>query len=109
MTQDSTYYNLKRFMESESKGKVVLVTGASGGIGSAIARAFAQEGARGVLHWQSNRGRVNALAREIGKKASLTVRGDLSKEDDVRAGFAGATRRFDDDFSDDESIFSAGR
>jgi 3-oxoacyl-[acyl-carrier protein] reductase len=81
-------------MESELQGKVVLVTGASGGIGSAIARAFAQEGARVVLHWRSDRGRVNALAREIGKKDSLTVRGDLSKEDDVRAVFAGATRRF---------------
>jgi 3-oxoacyl-[acyl-carrier protein] reductase len=81
-------------MESELKGKVVLVTGASGGIGSAIARAFAQEGARVVLHYRSGRSRVNTLAREIGEKDSLTVRGDLSKENDVRAVFAGATRRF---------------
>ena len=81
-------------MESELKGKVVLVTGASGGIGSAMARAFAGEGARVVLHYRTDRGRVNALAREIGEADSLIVRGDLSEEDDVRAVFAGATRRF---------------
>lgn len=47
-----------------------------------------------VLHYRSDRGRVNALAQEIGEKDSLTVRGDLSKEKDMRAVFVGATRRF---------------
>jgi 3-oxoacyl-[acyl-carrier protein] reductase len=44
----------------------VLVTGGSGGIGAATARAFAAEGARVAVHFHTNREAAEALASEIG-------------------------------------------
>jgi 3-oxoacyl-[acyl-carrier protein] reductase len=81
-------------METELQGKVVLITGASGGIGSAIARAFAWEGAKVVLHYRTGKKNVEALAREFGQDHALIVRGDLSREADVQRVVASAIRRF---------------
>lgn len=50
-------------------GKAALITGASGGIGQAIARAFAGEGAALALHYGANRKAAETLA------ASLKTRG----------------------------------
>ena len=42
-------------------GKIVLVTGASGGLGAGIARVFAEAGARLVLQYKDNREKAEAL------------------------------------------------
>ena len=52
-------------METGLSGKGVLVTGASGGIGAACARAFAAEGARVAVHYHRGEERAHALAAEL--------------------------------------------
>jgi len=47
------------------KGKVVLVTGASGGIGSALTRAFAERGCQVALHYFRSMDKATALRDEL--------------------------------------------
>lgn len=79
-------------METNLAGKVVLVTGASGGIGSAIARRFAGEGACVVVHHRTGRDRARRLVGEIGGGA-FAVRADLTREAEVKAMFREILRR----------------
>ncbi|MBI3416742.1 MAG: SDR family oxidoreductase [Verrucomicrobia bacterium] len=81
-------------MHTELKDKVVLITGASGGIGSAMARQFGGEGAKLVLHCRSNPARAKALQRELRGVESIVVRADLTKEGEVKRLFAEARKRF---------------
>lgn len=81
-------------MNTDLRDKVVLVTGASGGMGSAMARAFAEEGARVVLHANSGKDRALRLARELAPAESLVVVGDLRREAAVKRVFAAALKRF---------------
>ena len=75
-------------MDTGLAGKRVLVTGASGGIGGACARAFAAEGAEVVVHYHRGEERARALADELG--GAVVVGGDLTDERDVDAVFAAA-------------------
>ena len=65
------------------KGKAVLITGASSGIGAALARAFAAQGSRLALHFNSHEEAARALAKEIGGAPSL-IRGDLTKRGEAK-------------------------
>jgi 3-oxoacyl-[acyl-carrier protein] reductase len=68
------------------RGKAILITGASSGIGAAIARAFAAQGAHLALHFNSHEAEVRALADELAKQGSAVqlVRGDLSKRGEAK-------------------------
>ena len=48
----------------------VLVTGAGRGLGAAIARAFAREGARVAINYRTSEAAANALAADLGPKAA---------------------------------------
>jgi 3-oxoacyl-[acyl-carrier protein] reductase len=75
-------------MDTGLAGRGVLVTGASGGIGAACARAFAAEGARVVVHYHRGEDRARALAAELGGAA--VARADLTVEADAERLFAEA-------------------
>ena len=79
-------------IETGLQGKGVVITGASGGIGSACARAFAAEGARIFVHYHRGEQRARALADELGgapvAQADLTVEADVDRLfEDARAAF----------------------
>jgi 3-oxoacyl-[acyl-carrier protein] reductase len=72
-------------MDTGLDGKRILVTGASGGIGSACARAFAAEGARVAIHYYRGRERAEEVAAELG--GAPVVGADLTDEAQVAALF----------------------
>ncbi len=78
-------------------GKAVLITGASTGIGAALAAAYAAQGCRVAIHYNQSADRAEDLAkrlRDAGAEIAL-LQGDFGKSSDVRRVVEQAAEGFD--------------
>ena len=83
-------------MSDELRGKVILIAGASGALGSAVAREFAQTGARLALTGRSEQ-KLERLAAEIGLPAErvFAAMADVTQADGVNTLMETVVARFD--------------
>jgi len=65
------------------KNKTVLITGASGGIGSAIAKEFAFKSASIILHYNTQQKKAEELCDNLNGSGHCTVGGDLTSPQDI--------------------------
>ncbi len=83
-------------MEIRFDDQVVLVTGASGGIGAALARAFGAAGASVVVHFHRNAASARVVVEDIQAAGSraLAVQADLTDPAQVERVVEAAVGRF---------------
>ena len=81
---------------SDNSNKVAIVTGASRGIGAAIAERLAKDGFTVVINYSGDAAPAEALAREIEDKGgrALTAKADVSDAEAVRQMFDAAEAAF---------------
>lgn len=66
------------------KNSIVLITGASRGIGKETARAFAESEAKVILHYHKNKNKAVELLKELPGDGHLIVQADISNPEDVK-------------------------
>ncbi len=81
---------------SKLNGKVAVVTGASKGIGAAIAERLGRDGANVVVNYASDKTGAERVAEKIRKSGAkaITVKGNVANESDVKAIFAETKKAF---------------
>ena len=85
-----------RLVVPDLAGKAVLITGGSTGIGAAVARGFAEQGARVAIGYHSSADKAHALVSEIKSAGgeALAVKGDVADPTACAQIVAETTSRF---------------
>ncbi|MEE2047444.1 SDR family NAD(P)-dependent oxidoreductase, partial [Nocardiopsis tropica] len=83
-------------MDNQNTHRVALVTGASGGIGRAVAERLARDGMSVVVHYAGNAGRAEETVASITGRGgrALAARADVADADQVEALFDTAEKAF---------------
>src|SRR6185436_1605249 len=78
------------------EGKIAIVTGASKGIGAAIAKHLAAEGAAVVVNYSSSKEEAGRVVSDITGNGgqAIALKANLSKKADIDQLFAGARKAF---------------
>src|SRR5438876_9961932 len=86
----------EQIMAKKLAGKVAVVTGASKGIGAAIALQLAAEGAAVVVNYSSSKEGADRVVGEIARNGgkAIAVQANLASEADIRRLFAEAAEAF---------------
>lgn len=72
-------------MDMDFTGKKVLVTGASRGIGRAIAVQFAKSGARVAVHYGGNQEAAETTLSQLSGEGHMVIKADMAHPDEVEA------------------------
>ena len=82
--------------DGKLNGKIAVVTGASKGIGAAIAKELAAEGASVVINYASAKRDADRVVDEISKAngKAIAIQGNVAKKADVERLFADAEKAF---------------
>lgn len=76
------------------RNQVVLITGASRGLGASTAKAFGREGAKVVVNYVTNERLANEVVEEIGLDHAIAIQADVRNKSEVQKMFEQAKEHF---------------